>query len=95
MSRSIQPTTQTEVYVLDSGFLAEVITVNMSCGSLRTLNLYRSGENNRKIMLHKSYSTNPKDDDDAKSDIGSFLTDVKRCEQIWNRFMDDEEISDP
>lgn len=35
-------------------------------------------------MLHKSYSTNPKDDDDAKSDIGSFLADVKRCEQIRN-----------
>ena len=46
-------------------------------------------------MLHKSYSTNPKDDDDAKADIGSFLADVKRCEQIRNRFMDDEDVSDP
>ena len=46
-------------------------------------------------MLHKSYSTNPKDDDDAKSDIGSFLADVKRCEQIRNRFMDNEDVSDP
>ena len=95
MSNSMQPTTQTEVYVLGCDFIAEIITVNMSGGSLRTLNLYRSGENNRKIMLHKSYSTNPKDDDDAKADIGSFLADIKRCEQIWNRFMDNEEISNP
>lgn len=95
MSNSMQPTTQTEVYVLGCDFIAEVITVNMSGGSLRTLNLYRSGENNRKIMLHKSYSANPKDDADAKEDIGSFLTDIKRCEQIWNRFMDNEEISNP
>ncbi|MGN1193906.1 MAG: hypothetical protein ACI4SB_00315 [Acutalibacteraceae bacterium] len=59
------------------------------------MNLYRSGNNDRKLLLHKSYSTNQKDDDDAKADIGSFITNVKRCEQIWNRFMDDEEISNP
>ena len=34
MSNSMQPTTQTEVYVLGCDFIAEVITVNMSGGSL-------------------------------------------------------------
>ncbi|MGN1418053.1 MAG: hypothetical protein ACI4W6_01855 [Acutalibacteraceae bacterium] len=85
----IQPTTQTEVYVLGCNFIAELIAVNMSGGTLRTLNLYRSGSNDRKLLLHKSYSTCEEDEQDAKADIGSFLTDVKRCEQIWNRFMDD------
>lgn len=94
-STTLQPITKTEIYVLDSDFIAELITVNVSHRILRTLYVYKSGDSENKLLLHKSISNNEKDEDEIQADIGSFLTDVKRCEQIWNRFLDDEEISDP
>lgn len=94
-STTLQPITKTEIYVLDSDFIAELITVNVSQRILRTLYVYKSGDSKNKLLLHKSISNNEKDEEEIQADIRSFLTDVKRCEQIWNRFLDDEEISDP
>ena len=86
-STTLQPITKTEIYVLDSDFIAELITVNVSHRILRTLYVYNSGDSENKLLLHKSISINEKDEEEIQADIGSFLCVPERCKKIWSHFI--------